>query len=135
MFNIITVKRGIVSKLSSKFLLVFAFGILLGVCIRFSFLAFVGLFCSLVALFIYTLKDTTGLKYNQDKRFISISFALYAISLTLSLISATTILLFIGHELFTNNRSVHKANKQLLPFYAIIVFILFVKTLTGLKLF
>lgn len=117
------------SKLSSKFLLVFTFGILLGVCIKFSFLAFVGLFCSLVALLIYTLKYATGLKHNQDKLFIFISLALYAVSLLLSLRSAITIILFIGYELLTNNKSIQQANKQLLPFYAIIVFMLFVKIL------
>ncbi|MDR1244274.1 MAG: hypothetical protein LBJ79_03740 [Endomicrobium sp.] len=113
-------------SLTAKILVVFIFGVLLGVCIKFSFLAFVGLFCSLGALFIYTLKDATGLKHNQYKHFIFVSLALYAISLMLSLISAITIVLFIGYELFTNNKSVQQANKQLLPFYAIIIFVLFV---------
>ncbi|MDR0617346.1 MAG: hypothetical protein LBG23_00980 [Endomicrobium sp.] len=116
-------------SLTAKILVVFIFGILLGVCIKFSFLAFLGLLCSLVALFIYTLKDATGLKHNQGKHFIFISLALYAISLMLSLISTTTIILFIGYELFTNNKSVQQANKQLFLFYAIIVFMLFVKIL------
>ncbi|MDR2066680.1 MAG: hypothetical protein LBP57_02440 [Endomicrobium sp.] len=117
------------SKLSSKFLLVFAFGILLGICINFSFFSFISIAGSLTALFIYTLKDATGLKYNQDKYFIIISFVVYTASLIFSLISITTIILFIGYELLTNNKSIQQTNKQLLPFYAIIAFMLFVKIL------
>jgi hypothetical protein len=117
------------STLTSKILLVFAFGILLGlfICIKFSFLSFISIVGSLIALFIYTLKDATGLKYNQDKYFIIISFVVYSASLIVSLISITTIILFIGYELLTNNKAIKQVNKQLFPFYLIIVFILIVK--------
>ncbi|MDR2395738.1 MAG: hypothetical protein LBD57_03985 [Endomicrobium sp.] len=111
------------SKVTSKILLVFAFGILLGICINFSFLYFISITSSLIALFIYTLKDAAGLKYNQDKYFISVSIVVYTASLIFSLISITTIILFIGYELLTNNKSMQQANKQLFSFYLIIVFI------------
>jgi uncharacterized membrane protein len=77
--------------------------------------------CALVALFIYTLKDATGLKYNQDKYLIVFSAILYAVSLIFSLISTTVIMLFIGYELITNNNSIQQTNKQLFPFYLIII--------------
>jgi uncharacterized membrane protein len=74
-------------------------------------------------LFIYTLKDATGLKHNQDKYFVIISIILYAVSLIFSLISITVIILFIGYELLTNNKTIHQANKQLFPIYLIIIFV------------
>jgi uncharacterized membrane protein len=98
--------------------------LILGICIKFSFLIFVSIACSLLALFIYTLKDATGLKHYQDKYFIISSVILYAISLIFSLISITIIILFIGYELLTNNTSIQQANKQLFPFYLIIILIL-----------
>ena len=111
------------SKLTSKFLLVFVFGLILGICIKFSFFSFISMASSLVALFIYTLKDGTGLKHNQDKYFIIFSTILYAVSLIFSLISMTVIILFIGYELLTNSKSIQQASKQLFPLYLIIILV------------
>lgn len=107
------------SHVIRKVLLIFSV-FAIGLSMWLSHLYFIGIGCSLIAFFIYTLKNATGLKYNQDKVFVILSFVLYIISLVFSLKSSVIIALFTSYELFVA-KSIRHTAKQLLPFYLAIV--------------
>jgi hypothetical protein len=59
---------------------------------------FLALILTLISVFVYTVHDAEGLKYNQDKYFIVISALLYFAALAVSLCSAISIVLLAGYE-------------------------------------
>ncbi|GHT61674.1 hypothetical protein AGMMS49950_05490 [Endomicrobiia bacterium] len=123
--------RGTVQKFNLQTLIVFALVLIFGLCIKFSFLSLLAVVIALVALFIYTMRDAQGLKYNQYKYFVVISAALYFIAL-LFLSSAVIILvLFAGYEI-SNGRTWKVATLRLLPVFIITLFMMFMKPIAKL---
>jgi hypothetical protein len=116
-------------KFNLQTLIVFTSGLIFGLCIKLSFLAVI---IALVALFIYTMRDGQGLKYNQYKYFVATSAILYFIALLFSSYAILILVIFAGYELL-NGKTWKVATLRLFPIFIIALFAIFMKL--TLKLF
>lgn len=111
-------------KFNLQTLIVFALGLIFCLCIKFSFLSILAVVIALVSLFIYTIRDAQGVKYNQYKCFVIISSALYFIALLFSSFAVIILVLFAGYEV-SNGRTWKVATLRLLPILIITLFIIY----------
>ncbi|MCA6069686.1 MAG: hypothetical protein LE180_00965 [Endomicrobium sp.] len=112
-------------KFSLQTLLVFSFGLIFGLFMKFSFVVLLALLVALIAVFIYTMRDAAGLKRGQCSQFIIVSATLYLVALLLSSYSIVVLVLFVGYEVF-NKRELKTINYRMLPFF-LITFLLSLK--------
>jgi hypothetical protein len=85
-------------KSALQFLLVFVLGLICGLLMKFSVTLLLALGVTLVSAFVYTMRDASGLKHNQDKYFIIISVLLYFLALAISLYSVIALVLLALYE-------------------------------------
>ena len=112
-------------KFSLQTLLVFSFGLMFGLFMKFSFVVLLALLVALIAVFIYTIRDAAGLKHGQCYQFIIISATLYLTALLLSSYSIVVLVLFVGYEV-SNKRALKTINYRMSPFF-IITFLVLLK--------
>ncbi|MCA6070884.1 MAG: hypothetical protein LE168_00595 [Endomicrobium sp.] len=105
-------------KFSLQTLLVFSFGLIFGLFMKFSFEVLLALLVALIAVFIYTMQDAAGLKYGQCSQFIIVSATLYLTALLLSFYSIVVLVLFVGYEV-SNKRELRIMGYRMLPFFII----------------
>jgi hypothetical protein len=114
---------GIMQKFNLQTLLVFSFGLIFGLCVKFSFITLLALLIALTAVFIYTMRDATGLKHHQDTQFVVISAILYLTALLLSPFSIVVLILFTVYEI-SNERPNKKILLRLSPVFIITLLVL-----------
>ncbi|MDR3306059.1 MAG: hypothetical protein LBS61_00020 [Endomicrobium sp.] len=107
-------------KSTLQFLLVFFLGLIFGLLTKFSATLSLALALTLVSIFIYTMRDTSGLKHNQDKYFIVISALLYFVALAISLYLAIVLVLLAIYEI-SKGKNLKTLSLRLLPYIIITV--------------
>ncbi|MDR3195491.1 MAG: hypothetical protein LBT58_01685 [Endomicrobium sp.] len=101
-------------KSTVQLLSVFFLGLIFGLLTKFSVTLLLVLAPTLVSVFIYTMRDTSGLKHNQDKYFIVISALLYFVDLAISLYSAIALVLLAIYEI-SEGKNFKTLSLRLLP--------------------
>lgn len=111
-------------KSTLQLLLTFSLGLICGLLMEFSVTLFLALILTLISVFVYTMRDASGLKHNQDKYFIVMSSLLYFAALAISLCSAIAIVLLTGYEI-SKEKNLKTLSLRLLPHIIITVVSIF----------
>jgi hypothetical protein len=112
-------------KTKLQLLLIFFLGLLFGLLMEFSVPLIFALLIVLIATYIYTMRDATGLKHNQDKCLIAVSVLLYFGALAISLYSTIILVLLTAYEV-SNRKDIKTLSIRLFPYVIITIISVFI---------